>query len=140
MSDTFAGLSRRLNDHIHDRDTAEELSHIVEETAEPGLDGADAIIELALDVGYDPDSFDAGDAEDSELDVVMNIEEDGDDAQLEVDEDGNPIDPNVDDMEEGDIDGALDLLAGEIESEDAEDASLGLGEAAKLRTGELLIL
>jgi hypothetical protein len=46
MTDRFSGLTRRVNAHVFERETSEELSHLLEEAKEEGGDAADAVVEL----------------------------------------------------------------------------------------------
>ena len=115
MSDSFAGLTRRINAFMHDRETTEELSHLVEEAQDIGGDAADALIELAL-----------GD-EDEGLDAILE------DDELLEDEDGD------DDVDEDDIDAALDDI-GNLADLDDEDDDENLGEAAGLLDFEVAVI
>ena len=72
MSDSFAGLTRRINAFMHDRETTEELSHLVEEAQDIGGDAADALIELALGEEHVEDRD--GD-EDEGLDAILEDEQ-----------------------------------------------------------------
>jgi hypothetical protein len=48
MSDTLAGLTRRIRAFAYERATESEITFLVQESAVHGLDAADAILELAL--------------------------------------------------------------------------------------------
>ena len=122
MSDTFAGLTRRINAFVHDRETSEELSHLIDESKDTGGDAADALIELALGDEFIKEDF-TGDDESAELDVA-----------LEDDELTDDDDDLGDDMSDEAIDAALDEIG------DGLDDDEGLGEAAQLRLGEVLVI
>jgi hypothetical protein len=123
MSDTFAGLTRRINAFVHDRETSEELSHLIDESKDTGGDAADALIELALGDEFIKEDF-TGDDESAELDVALEDDELADD-----DDDG-------DDISDEAIDAALDEIGDGLDDDDDE----GLGEAAQLRLGEVLVI
>ena len=122
MSDTFAGLTRRINAFVHDRETSEELSHLIDESKDTGGDAADALIELALGDEFIKEDF-TGDDESAELDVA-----------LEDDELADDDDDLGDDISDEAIDAALDEIG------DGLDDDEGLGEAAQLRLGEVLVI
>ena len=122
MSDTFAGLTRRINAFVHDRETSEELSHLIDESKDTGGDAADALIELALGDEFIKEDF-TGDDESAELDVALEDDELADD-----DDD--------DDLGDEAIDAALDEIGDGLDDDDDE----GLGEAAQLRLGEVLVI
>jgi hypothetical protein len=129
MSDSFAGLTRRINEFVHDRETSEELSHLLDEAKDHGGDAVDVLIELALGESYDDEELEgegaelAAIAEDDELvddDTVIGDDE-------EVDEEA--IDADLAALEEG-----LD---------DEDDDLLGMDESApvlELAAGEVLVL
>ena len=122
MSDTFAGLTRRINEFVHDRETSEELSHLLDEAKEQGGDAADSRIELALsECHLDDDEYEG---DDEGLDVVLEDDELIDD----VDGDG--------DIDEDDIDSAL----AELEGDDDDDEDDLIDESAELRAGEVLVV
>lgn len=121
MSDTFAGLTRRINAFVHDRETSEELSHLIDESKDTGGDAADALIELALGDEFIKEDF-TGDDESAELDVALE------DDELDDDDDDD------DDISDEVIDAALDEIG------DGLDDDEGLGEAAQLRLGEVLVI
>ena len=123
MSDTFAGLTRRINAFVHDRETSEELSHLIDESKDTGGDAADALIELALGDEFIKEDF-TGDDESAELDVALEDDELADDDDL------------GDDISDEAIDAALDDLGDGLDDDDDE----GLGEAAQLRLGEVLVI
>ena len=123
MSDTFAGLTRRINAFVHDRETSEELSHLIDESKDTGGDAADALIELALGDEFIKEDF-TGDDESAELDVALE------DDELTDDDD----DDLGDDISDETIDAALDEIG------DGLDDDEGLGEAAQLRLGEVLVI
>ena len=124
MSDTFAGLTRRINAFVHDRETSEELSHLIDESKDTGGDAADALIELALGDEFIKEDF-TGDDESAELDVALEDDElVGDDDDL------------GDDISDETIDAALDEIGDGLDDDDDE----GLGEAAQLRLGEVLVI
>ena len=123
MSDTFAGLTRRINAFVHDRETSEELSHLIDESKDTGGDAADALIELALDDEFIKEDF-TGDDESAELDVALEDDELADDDDL------------GDDISDEAIDAALDEIGDGLDDDDDE----GLGEAAQLRLGEVLVI
>ena len=132
MSDSFAGLTRRINEFVHERETSEELSHILDEAKEFGGDEADVLIELALgDEHLLPevlaeeadcdDEFDAileddelADCDDEEIDdpdaaeaaADADMADLVDDLENDDDLDGNGVD---DDEEDGLIETALQL-------------------------------
>ena len=122
MSDTFAGLTRRINEFVHDRETSEELSHLLDEAKEQGGDAADTLIELALSESHHDDDEYEGD--DEGLDVAIEDDELIDD----VDGDG--------DIDEDDIDSAL----AELEGDDDDDEDDLIDESAELRAGEVLVV
>ena len=124
MSDTFAGLTRRINAFVHDRETSEELSHLIDESKDTGGDAADALIELALGDEFIKEDF-TGDDESAELDVA-----------LEDDEMADDDDDLGDDISDEAIDAALDEIGDGLDDDDDE----GLGEAAQLRLGEVLVI
>jgi hypothetical protein len=124
MSDTFAGLTRRINAFVHDRETSEELSHLIDESKDTGGDAADALIELALGDEFIKEDF-TGDDESAELDVA-----------LEDDELADDDDDLGDDLGDEAIDAALDEIGDGLDDDDDE----GLGEAAQLRLGEVLVI
>lgn len=124
MSDTFAGLTRRINAFVHDRETSEELSHLIDESKDTGGDAADALIELALGDEFIKEDF-TGDDESAELDVA-----------LEDDELADDDDDLGDDISDETIDAALDEIGDGLDDDDDE----GLGEAAQLRLGEVLVI
>ena len=123
MSDTFAGLTRRINAFVHDRETSEELSHLIDESKDTGGDAADALIELALGDEFIKEDF-TGDDESAELDVALEDDELVDDDDL------------GDDISDEAIDAALDEIGDGLDDDDDE----GLGEAAQLRLGEVLVI
>lgn len=123
MSDTFAGLTRRINAFVHDRETSEELSHLIDESKDTGGDAADALIELALGDEFIKEDF-TGDDESAELDVALEDDELVDDDDL------------GDDISDEAIDAALDEIGDDLDDDDDE----GLGEAAQLRLGEVLVI
>ena len=123
MSDTFAGLTRRINAFVHDRETSEELSHLIDESKDTGGDAADALIELALGDEFIKEDF-TGDDESAELDVALE-----DDALADDDDISDDISDEV-------IDAALDEIGDGLDDDDDE----GLGEAAQLRLGEVLVV
>ena len=125
MSDTFAGLTRRINAFVHDRETSEELSHLIDESKDTGGDAADALIELALGDEFIKEDF-TGDDESAELDVALE------DDELVDDDD----DDDDDDLGDEAIDAALDEIGDGLDDDDDE----GLGEAAQLRLGEVLVI
>ena len=124
MSDTFAGLTRRINAFVHDRETSEELSHLIDESKDTGGDAADALIELALGDEFINEEYD-GDEESEELEVAIE------DDELVDDEDGD-----VDDISEADIDAALDEISEDLVEDDEGD----LDESTDLRLGEVLVI
>lgn len=124
MSDTFAGLTRRINAFVHDRETSEELSHLIDESKDTGGDAADALIELALGDEFIKEDF-TGDDESAELDVALE-----DDELVDDDDDLG------DDISDEAIDAALDEIGDGLDDDDDE----GLGEAAQLRLGEVLVI
>lgn len=82
MSDSFAGLTRRINEFVHERETSEELSHILDEAKDLGGDEADVLIELALGDEHLLPEVLAEDADcDDEFDAILEDDElvDGDD-------------------------------------------------------------
>ena len=123
MSDTFAGLTRRINAFVHDRETSEELSHLIDESKDTGGDAADALIELALGDEFIKEDF-TGDDESAELDVALEDDELVDDDDIS------------DDISDEVIDAALDEIGDGLDDDDDE----GLGEAAQLRLGEVLVI
>ena len=123
MSDSFAGLTRRINAFMHDRETTEELSHLVEEAQDIGGDAADALIELALGEEHVEDRD--GD-EDEGLDAILE------DDELLEDGDG--------DVDEDDIDAALDDIGNLADLDDDEDDDENLGEAAGLLDFEVAVI
>lgn len=125
MSDSFAGLTRRINAFMHDRETTEELSHLVEEAQDIGGDAADALIELALGEEHIED----GDGDvDEGLDAILE------DDELLDDEDGDG------DVDEDDIDAALDDIGNLADLEDEDDDDENLGEAAGLLDFEVAVI
>ena len=125
MSDTFAGLTRRINAFVHDRETSEELSHLIDESKDTGGDAADALIELALGDEFIKEDF-TGDDESAELDVALEDDELADDDDDDL----------GDDISDEAIDAALDEIGDGLDDDDDE----GLGEAAQLRLGEVLVI
>lgn len=125
MSDTFAGLTRRINAFVHDRETSEELSHLIDESKDIGGDAADALIELALGDEFINEDC-PGDDEICELDVALEDDELVDDEDLGDDE-----------ISDAAIDAALDEIGSGLDDDDDDD---GLGEAAQLRVGEVLVI
>ena len=86
MSDSFAGLTRRINEFVHERETSEELSHILDEAKDLGGDEADVLIELALGDEHLLPEVLAEDADcDDEFDAILEDDElvDGDDDDIE---------------------------------------------------------
>lgn len=81
MSDSFAGLTRRINEFVHERETSEELSHILDEAKDLGGDEADVLIELALGDEHLLPEVLAEDADCDEFDAILEDDElvDGDD-------------------------------------------------------------
>ena len=124
MSDTFAGLTRRINAFVHDREASEELSHLIDESKDTGGDAADALIELALGDEFIKEDF-TGDDESAALDVALE-----DDELVDDDDDLG------DDISDETIDAALDEIGDGLDDDDDE----GLGEAAQLRLGEVLVI
>lgn len=121
MSDSFAGLTRRINAFMHDRETTEELSHLVEEAQDIGGDAADALIELALGEEHIED----GDGDvDEGLDAILEDDELLDD----------------EDVDEDDIDAALDDIGNLADLEDEDDDDENLGEAAGLLDFEVAVI
>jgi hypothetical protein len=127
MSDTFAGLTRRINAFVHDRETSEELSHLIDESKDTGGDAADALIELALGDEFIKEDF-TGDDESAELDVALEDDELADDDDDLGDDLGDEVATT--------IDAALDEIGDGLDDDDDE----GLGEAAQLRLGEVLVI
>ena len=125
MSDTFAGLTHRINAFVHDRETSEELSHLIDESKDTGGDAADALIELALGDEFIKEDF-TGDDESAELDVALEDDELADDDDDDL----------GDDLGDETIDAALDEIGDGLDDDDDE----GLGEAAQLRLGEVLVI
>ena len=125
MSDTFAGLTRRINAFVHDRETSEELSHLIDESKDIGGDAADALIELALGDEFINEDY-PGDDESCELDAALE------DDELVGDEDLGD-----DEISDEAIDAALDEIGSGLDDDDDDD---GLGEAAQLRVGEVLVI
>jgi hypothetical protein len=123
MSDTLAGLTRRMNALVHEQDTAEELSYLVDEAKEIGGDAADALIELALGEEHiDDDDYDSGDGDDDDLAIATEDDElspDGDsddsddygDSSYMDDDDGSDIDDE-------DIDDEPDALEDSCDDDD----------------------
>lgn len=122
MSDTLAGLTRRIHAFVHDRETSEELSHLIEEAGEQGGDACDALIELAL----------GGDALDQEEDII-DLEEDYDlesqclgEAMIEMEDEevGDDL-PDLGDVDftEDDLDSELEELEDEEEEEELEEGA-----------------
>ena len=136
MSDTFAGLTRRINAFVHDRETSEELSHLIDESKDTGGDAADALIELALGDEFIKEDF-TGDDESAELDVALEDDELVDDAE-DLGELSRAVkdDDLGDDISDETIDAALDEIGDGLDDDDDE----GLGEAAQLRLGEVLVI
>ena len=86
MSDSFAGLTRRINEFVHERETSEELSHILDEAKDLGGDEADVLIELALGDEHLLPEVLAEDADCvNEFDAILEDDElvDGDDDDIE---------------------------------------------------------
>ena len=130
MSDTFAGLTRRVNNLVHEQETAEELSYLVDEAKEVGGDAADAIIELALGEEHiECDAYDDNDDDDDEMSVVV---EDDD----YVDDEDTDEDDSTGDESDEDIDAELDSLEDDV---DEDDDDTDLYEATKL-TNEVFFL
>lgn len=121
MSDILTGLNRRVSTTLFDRETSEELSHIVEEAAEFGGDSADVLIELALSEESLYDEDDDSDA----LSAVAEI-----DLEDETDDDDDEDSDSDDEISDEEIDSLLDELDDDLveESEDDEDDSLSLDE------------
>lgn len=127
MSDSFAGLTRRINEFVHDRETSEELSHILDEARDHGGDAADALIELALGETYDGD--DELEGEGAELAAIVEDDELVEDevSDEEVSEEG--IDADLAALEEG------------LDEEDADDDLLAAESASlQLAAGEVLVI
>lgn len=136
MSDSFAGLTRRINEFVHDRETSEELSHLVEETREPHGDECDALIELALgDESLLPEVFAEG-ALDPELEALVEEDELIDDEGAEIE------DPAAAEAEaDADMAALVDDLEGDDDLDgDGIDDDEQLGESAALQLGEVLII
>ena len=128
MSELFAGLTRRINEFVHDLETSEELSHLVDEARVPGGDAADALIELALGEEHIDDDDDI-DGESIELDAIVE-DDDDDDGGSAAGDDG--------DIDASAAESDLEALAAELG--DADDADDDLLESAQLRPGEVLVL
>lgn len=150
MSDTLAGLTRRIKTFTFDRDTAGAIALMVEETAEYGADAADAIVELglpdprlredapALSWSYGsaaPDGSPVSVDTDAPAFVLADMEDDGDPYDgtwTDPEEDDDGYDPETDEEE----------AEGEDEEEDAGDLSESLDEdelGAELSSLEALI-
>jgi len=134
MSDTLAGLTRRIHAFVHDRETSEELSHLIEEAGEHGGDACDALIELAL----------GGDALDQEVSVV-ELEEDYDlesqclgEARLEMEEEeiGDDLDDDLSDLDfdEGELGDELDELEDEEDEGELEEST------AEVHSAEVFVI
>ena len=138
MSDTLAGLTRRMNALVHEQDTAEELSYLLDEAKEIGGDAADALIELALgDEHIDDDEFEPDTDDDTELAIATEDDElasDGDDSDDYGD--SSYMDSEDDDTADEDIDSELDALEDDCDEDD--DCGNGLNEHT--RACELFVL
>ena len=139
MSYTFDGLSRRVAGHVHDRATAEELSHIVEEASEPGADASDVLIELALgDEGNEEDYDEEGEElADATEDDEIEYSEDEEDYEIEYSEDEE--DYEGDEEEDEELDEELDGLDEELDGLGEEDSDDDLMENS-LRFGEVAVI
>lgn len=122
MSDTLAGLNRRIGAFVHDRSTLEELSHLLDEAKED-CDACDVLIELALGAG-DDDSDDSDDG----LDVVMEDEEVLDGEEIDFSEDDDALGGDDDEFD------------AELDDLDDLDGGDSLDEAAFLLPGEVAVL
>ena len=107
MSDSLAGLSRRVNHRAYDQETVSELTHILEEAREHGGDAADALIELTLAASSDA----GGVMSDDEYDAVMDSDDDQGVVEIEYVDDGG-----YSESEEDAIDGVLDDLEADLGS------------------------
>ena len=116
MSDSFAGLTRRVSNLIHEQETAEELSYLVDEAKEVGGDAADAIIELALGEEHiDSDVYDDNDSDEEYEAVVEDDDYCGDDS--DCDDDDQDDDSDISDEE---IDDELDSLEDDSDEDNSE--------------------
>jgi hypothetical protein len=131
MSDTLAGLARRVQAFAYTQETGVELSHLLDESREIGGDKCDALIEFAL---FPLVETPEGIAED-EYDAIMDDDEDnpGDEpgtvtVEIVPDDNGTPTAE-----EEAAIDADLDALADSVGDEDDDDDDDGLfGEGANV--------
>lgn len=126
MSDSFAGLTRRINEFVHERETSEELSHILDEAKDLGGDEADVLIELALGDEHLLPEVLAEDADcDDEFDAILEDDElvDGDDdiedpeaAEAAADADMASLVDDLEDDDDLDGDGLIEtaLQLGEV--------------------------
>jgi hypothetical protein len=136
MSDTLAGLTRRVNALAFDQETASELTHILDEARDHGGCAADALIEMVLAAeSYSGDCMTGDD-----YDAIVDAEDDEGGAAVQVEfVDGREYeDGDVDPDEEAAVDADLDALAGDLA--DADDDTAGLGEAAGPADFEALVL
>ena len=137
MSDSFAGLTRRINEFVHERETSEELSHLLDEAKDLGGDEADVLIELALgDEHVLPEVLGESGDDDAEFDAILEDD----------DEDG---DEDIDDPEaaEAAADADMAALVDDLEDDDDldgdgvdDDQQAGFVEAVELQLGEVLVI
>ena len=119
MSDLLSGLTRRINSFVHDRDTLEELTHLVEEAKEDGGDVADTIIELALGEETLDDADDMPDTDDETFVASDEI----------VDEDEEEIGEDEGNEDEDAYDADLDALEDDSDDDLLENVQLHFGES-----------
>ena len=112
MSDSLAGLTRRVNNRAFDQETVSELTHILEEASEHGGDAADALIELTLAVSSGAN----GVMSDDDYDAVMDSDDDQEQVEIEYVEDGE-----YSDADEDGVEADLDELESDLGSGSSDD-------------------
>ena len=132
MSDSLAGLSRRVSNRAYDQETVSELSHILDEAREHGGDAADALIELALAVETGAN----GVMTDDEYDAVMDQDDDQDVVEIDYIEGSG----TYSDDEEDSFDDDLEVLEADVGIASDEDDGYGsVSEAFRIAPGESLV-
>lgn len=123
MSDSLAGLTRRVSNRAYDQETASELSHILDEAREHGGDAADALIELTLAVSTDAN----GVMSDDDYDAVMDSDDDQDAVEIEYVDDGGAYSDADEDGLGDDLDDLEADVGGASGDEDAFSEAFVLG-------------
>jgi hypothetical protein len=129
MTDRFSGLTRRVNTLVYERETSEELSHLVEEAKEVGGDAADATIEL----GSAPEeeekapvvTSDPAPAVEDPVAATVTEEDEGLDAVVEDDDDEDAEETAlVGDEAPADANGDGVITDDEIDADDISDEEI----------------